>query len=449
MTLWRYKAVDARRGSAEVAVTTSGELAAASAAEVRASLRRIGLQVIDVRPVRSSAISARFLQDGTLLRPLRLAWHRHQQRRRKMLRAELYDGLATMLDAGLPLLEAVETLTGETPEDQGRRPQVFGLRIDSRRTMLMEVREALRSGRSLEEAFHEHGGWFDEAELAMIRAGQHNGDLAGVLRNLTDRHQRSGELGQKVTGALAYPAIIAMVGLGVVIFLSVKTLPDLVGILEQAEVAVPALTERVMAVGQFLYRGWWLVTGGLALALVLAIVLPSFLDRFSSHLDSRDAGRAPVRHRRWTVVPKVLRRVGVANISLRLSELIRTGVPMVEALRVLAPTARLPGTGHRLTRLLHQAADRVERGDDLAAAFDDPCWFEREYCRLLTIGQSTGELHELLDRIGRRYQRQAERLIDRLAALLEPAVLLALAVLIGIVVMAAILPLIRLQEVLG
>ena len=101
-----------------------------------------------------------------------------------------------------------------------------------------------------------------------------------------------------------------------------------------------------------------------------------------------------------------------------------------------------------MARQLHTAADRVERGDELAAAMDDEHWFDGEFRGLLAIGQATGELDSLLERIGRRYARQAERLIDRLAALLEPSVILTLAVLVGLVVMAAILPLLRLQEVL-
>ncbi|MCH8314446.1 MAG: type II secretion system F family protein, partial [Planctomycetes bacterium] len=87
-------------------------------------------------------------------------------------------------------------------------------------------------------------------------------------------------------------------------------------------------------------------------------------------------------------------------------------------------------------------------GDELTAALDDELWFDGEFRQLLAIGQATGELDSLLERIGRRYARQAERLIDRLAALLEPSVILTLAVLVGLVVMAAILPLLRLQEVL-
>ena len=94
------------------------------------------------------------------------------------------------------------------------------------------------------------------------------------------------------------------------------------------------------------------------------------------------------------------------------------------------------------------AADRAERGEELPRRWTTSGWFDAEFRRLLDIGQATGELETLLERIGERYARQARRLIDRLATVLEPAVILALADLVGMVVMAALLPLLRIREML-
>ena len=240
----------------------------------------------------------------------------------------------------------------------------------------------------------------------MIEAGQLSGTLPRVLRTLAERHERSGELSNKLISALAYPSIVAMVGLGVVIFLSVKTLPDLTQILTHAGIETPALTAKVMAFGQFL-AGHWLAL------IVLAIGVLGGLTVLS--------GLTAQRQMQWPdwlrrLYPKVLRRIAVSRVSLQLAELLRAGVPVVDALRVLAPTSSggggASGGGGSLARQLHTAADRVERGDELAAALDDEHWFDGEFRGLLTIGQATGELDSLLERIGRRYARQAERLID-------------------------------------
>ncbi len=259
MTVWRYTAVPLQR--AAQASARRGELAGESAAEVRASLRRIGLQVIDLRPLRRSATDQVTHNHLAWLRELhgsiRNSLEGYFRGRRRHERAELYDGLATMLDSGLPLLEAVDTIIGSTKR---RRCAV--------RSMLVQVREQLRGGSSLAEAITAHRSWFDAGEVAMIEAGQLSGTLPRVLSTLAERHERSGELSNKLIGALAYPTIVAMVGLGVVIFLSVKTLPDLTQILTHAGIETPALTAKVMALGQFL-AGHWLALIVLAVGVLV------------------------------------------------------------------------------------------------------------------------------------------------------------------------------------
>jgi type II secretory pathway component PulF len=417
MALWRYIAVAHADGGSH----QTGEMAGDSAAQVRASLRRIGLQVIDVEPIGARRFG--------LPTAIELGWlleivHRHLRSRRRLARSELCDSLATMLASGIPLLEAFDSLL-ESDRNRAR----------SMRTMLLDVRERLRGGESLSESMRKHISWFETTEIAIVDAGQHSGRLAEVLQSLADRNQHADELGHKLTGALAYPLLVAIVGLGVTVFLSVKTLPDLTAILVQARIPVPGLTQKVMGVGQLLAHHWWLL-GFLILAVpLLAIAARRILTRWPLWPSVADRLRM--------LQPKVVRAMAVGQFALQLAELLRSGVPMVDALRVLAPTTR----SSSLRSVVMNAADRLERGDDLASALSDDRWFDSEFRRLAEIGQTSGELDSMLARLGERYQRQAKRLIDRLAALLEPCVILALAALVGTVVMAAVLPLLRLQAV--
>ncbi len=432
MSLWRYTAVPMRGGAPGspgapgTASLQRGELAGQSGAEVRAALRRVGLQVVELRPARSRG-TIRAGASASIHSRARQALadtvHRHLRKRRRHQRAELYDSVSTMLASGLPLLEAADSLL-----------HTIGSRRGALRSMVAELREALRSGESLASAMRRHPAWFDACEVAMVEAGQHGGTLPDVLRGLAEDHERSGELGQRLSSALAYPAIVAMVGLGVVIFLSRKTLPALAGILTDAHIEVPALTRAVVAFGRVIAGNWALI-GFTAIGIVAAIALAPAA-----------ASRAGVKWPAWMrkVSPAVLRRMALGRLCLQLARLLGSGVPMVEALRVLAPT--VPGAA--LGRRVREGADRVERGEDLSAALDDEYWFDAQFRRLLEVGQASGELEPLLTRLGHRYERQARRLIDRLAALIEPCVILALAFLVGLVVMAAVLPLLRLQEIL-
>src|SRR5438477_1421866 len=412
MSLWRYTALAPGTGDAAIVNTRTGEISADSAAAVRASLRRIGLQVIDVKPVhrrnlfgaKAPAVFKIFLE----------VFQRHLRGRRRLESAEVFDSLSTMLSSGLPLLEAFDALIHA--RQRGRR---------SCRSMLMSIKERLRSGGSLGQAMREHPGWFDAAEVAIVDAGQHSGNLHQVLASLAERHQQAGDLGQKLIAALAYPFFVLLVGIGVAIFLSLKTLPELTKILSDAKVPIPALTARVMGVGQLLTHHWFIFAFTLLIILAAIPLLPGAIRRMPWEMPES------VRRMRW-LRPRVVRTIAVGGMALRLAQLVRSGVPMVDSLRVIAPTTR----HYTLRQELLMAADSVERGDELSEALDDEHWFDSEFQRLLEIGQTTGELDQMLQRIGDRYQRQAKRLIDRLAAMLEPIVILCLAVFVGTVVMA-------------
>ena len=423
MTVWRYTAVPLDgRGS----TLSHGELAGESAAEVRASLRRIGLQVIKLR----STSAVRLTGSPSIIRAavthLRGVADRHLRRRRASTRGDFYDSLATLLESGLPLLDALQTMS----ESHGRART-------PRSHLLADLRESVHAGSSLSDAVGRHAGWFDPPEVAMIAAAQQSGTLPGVLRRLSERQHRALELTHKLIAALTYPTIIAVLGLGVVVFLSIKTLPQLAQLLSDADVPVPGLTRAVIGFGSFLAGNW--------IAIALAIVVILMTARVIRSALARHRRSIPKWLTRWLPMNgfKVARRIAVADLSLRLAELSRCGVPLVDAMRISSSTVR----SLALRSQLNIACDRLQRGDELAAAFDDDAWFDSEFRRLLDIGQTSGELDSLLERIGQRYERQARRLIDRLAALLEPAVILTLAGLIGLVVMSAILPLARLQEI--
>ena len=421
MTVYRYKAVPLQP-SETPAGPLAGELAADSPAALRASLRRIGLQVIEARPARARTLR---VKPSGWSGPL-VHWLQSRARaRRADPKAELFDSIATMLEAGVPIVEAVSTLT------QGRAR-------GRARTMLVELRESLNNGQTLDDAMAGSLWWFEGAEIAMVRAARASGELPSVLRTLAERHQRAGTLSAKIVGALTYPAVVSCVGVGVVMFLSVRTLPDLVGILRDEGVAPPGLTLAIIATG----RGM-LAYG--PLLLLAAIALAAGGAALVSRLRRR-GWRAPARLR--ALLPAFARRALLARAWASLAELVRTGVPLVEALRITGPT--VSGLfGGSLRRELQEAAGSIERGSSLADALTDHVWFDAECRRLISIGENAGELSEVLQRLADRAHRAATRAVDRLASMLEPAVILILATLIGVVVMGAVLPIIRLQEIIA
>src|SRR5690554_1409323 len=196
----------------EPSVQRTGELAAESPADLRAALRGAGLQVIHLKQVRH----VHLFDKQSLLKPISERIKKHLRARRQAAKAELFDALSTMLESGLPLTNAIETLLESRSEEHSPL-----------RSLLSEFRGKLREGDPLSQAMTLRGDWFDTSEIAMVQAGQQSGELASVLRSLSARHQQAEALTQKLIAALAYPAVVSVVALAVVVFMSTRTLPQL------------------------------------------------------------------------------------------------------------------------------------------------------------------------------------------------------------------------------
>lgn len=408
--LFRYRAIDAATGG-----TRSGEQRGDSAYAVRASLRRVGLEVVHVEEVATHPtahnVLTHWFTEGLDARA---------RRRHRAAKADLCDGIATLAQAGIPLEQAVTALAAST------------VRTREERRMLTALRDRLREGVPFGTACAEHPRWFDALDLALIESGQHAGDLAGTLIALAQHHQRAGALGQRLFVALAYPAVLVAAGLAALVFMSHQTLPQLATMIIQARREPPWLTQMTIVAGQGLLL-WWPV--------LLALIAGGIIGARTLFARMRPDGRIG----RWwhgNPLARLLARMRVAELAATLARLRRSGMPLADALAVAARTS--PHRG--LRRLLDQALEAVRRGEDFSTAVAASPLLDPEFAQLLQLGERSGELTEMLERIAERYQRSAERASERLSAILGPAAILILAVLIGILVMAAVLPLMQIGD---
>jgi len=406
---WRYRAIE--RGTGRV---RNGEMSGDTPYTVRAALRRAGWEVERLEPigVRRSLPAA--------LRPVGGWWRGRQRHGRRLQRADLCDALAALLEAGLPLEQAVGSLA--TSRARGA-PE---------RRMLRALRDELRAGTALSEAAGHHDDWFDRLDVAMLASGQAAGELPRTLHDLGAFHQRGAALGHRLLMALAYPALLTVAALGVVAFISRSTLPQLLTMLTDADIPVPWLTAALVTVGRDLAL-WWPLAAGLVIVLILVgRVLAARVDP-----DSRAGALV-----HGNLVARARSRARVAQLSSVLARLLHSGVPLAEALEVAAATVGSP----RLRRLLDEGGQAVRRGQDLSTAMESSPLVDAEFAQLLRVGEQAGELATMLDRIAERYQRAAARSIERLGAVLEPVAIVILAALIGVVVLAAVLPLVAMGD---
>jgi type II secretory pathway component PulF len=408
--LFRYRAMESATGRIR-----TGEQDGESAYAVRASLRRIGLevlQVVDVTPGRTTT--------SAWLRPLIEARDARRRRLNRVAKADLSDGLATLILAGIPIEQAVASLASSQARPAGE------LRL------LRALRDRLREGTPFATACEEHPAWFDRFDVALLDAGQRAGELASTLQNLAQHHHRAGAFGQKVFVALAYPAVLVAAGLAALVFMSFQTLPQLVTMIEQGRHQPPALTTTVIALGQGLAT-WWpvVIAGGMAAVIGLRRLVLRVPPE--SRLGQRLHGNP---------LARMLGRIRVAHLAAALARLRRAGTPLAEALVIVADTI----SDRAVRTLILQAVEAIRRGEDLSTVIAGSRLLDPEFAQLLQLGERSGELTEMLERIAERYQRSADRAGDRLAAVLGPAAIIILAALIGTLVMAAVLPLMQLGD---
>lgn len=409
MSVWRYIAV--ADGSARA---SKGVISAPSLADARDSLRQAGMRPIRIRPAQVSGLGPRWCR-GALAAYLR--------RRRTAPKAEAFDALATLIRSGVTPLRALRVLAGS-------HAKTSGIALLAR-----TLADRVADGVPLSRAAGETPGWFDTAECAMLAAGEKAGELDAALTRLAERQARSHDLGSRLAGVMLYPMIVTVVGVGVAVYLSVRTLPQLAGVLSDAGVEVPALTSTVMRLGQGVAGNLPVLVAALVVITIAALFI-AFSRTFS------------LPHRALARTPRVFRRARTAESFLALAELTESGLTLVDAVRIVAPTSTGP-LGSALGKAWLGVADSVEQGVAFDAALDDPVWFTDEHRELLAAGSKAGELAATLRRLGERDQRSAHRLIDRAASLLEPAAILLLTVFVGTIVLAAVLPIVKLQEIIG
>jgi type II secretory pathway component PulF len=401
MAVFAYKALDLQERQ------LSGTLAADTAALARQMLRARGLAVAGIAEVRPDAGS---LPTRLGLAGLFRAAHRDEAT------VELWRNLAVLLQAGVPLAEALEVCL---------RQQSGGIQV-----VLRQVLEAVQSGQTLADALARHSRWFDALTLAVVQVGQRSGALATVLGELADYQGRRRAVVNRLSTALLYPAILCAVGTAVVIFLMGHVIPQLLEVLTAAGRELPVPTRMLKALSDGLVRTWPLLAGtAVMLAIALAVVRRTERGR---RVWERAALGVPI-------LGDLLRKAWIARISLMLATLLRSDVRFTEALRTVRQ-----GLPHRLYADQLAALERaIEAGAGLAAPLRQSRLMPPLVVHLLAVGQESGELPHMLDQLRSTYEQKVQLALARFLAVLEPALILILAVVIGFVVYATLLPILE------
>ena len=326
--------------------------------------------------------------------------------------------LATMVGAGLPLVSALD---------------VAAEQADSRRLreVLDEVREGIEAGGTLSDEMAKHPLAFSDLYVNTVHAGEVSGALERVLVYLADYLERELELIQRIKTTALYPSIVLVAAGLVGLFAVFVVLPMLVSLFAGLKVALPWPTRVLIWVSTTAQRFWYVVLA-IPIALIAAVITLSRTKGGRMFLD-RVLIRLPI-------IGRLVLKISLARFTRMFAMIIRSGVPLVEGMEVVARSA-----GNTVVAsAVEQASRSVKEGRPIAAALSRSPLFPPMVWRMVTVGEQTGALEQVLDKIADFYDREVNNTVQRFAAIIEPVMIVGVGGIVAFVAVAMLLPLWRL-----
>ena len=405
MPLFKYKALTT------AGETLDGQMEAASADEVIVKLQDQGYLPVEARRAEEGSASFSLASFG----------------RKKSLGNEqilqFTQQLATLLAAGQPLDRALGILL-ELPETAEARKVVE------------RIRESVRGGAPLSTALEEQHGLFSRLYVNLVRAGESGGGLDSALRRLADYLERSRELRGRVINALIYPVILVVLVGASILFLLIAVVPQFQEVFASLDADLAWYTKAVLAASNGIRRGWPLL---LAAALVLAWWLNG---RFA---DPAWRLRLDQRLLDWKLTGGLVARLDTARLARTLGTLVGNGVPLMNALNL----SRNVLSNRVLANALDAAATEVKSGSGLGYALGRQKLYPRLAVQMIQVGEESGELDTMLLKVADTFDIETRNAIDRLLAVMVPALTLVMTAVVGAVILSVLLPIYDMTGNLG
>lgn len=331
--------------------------------------------------------------------------------------------LATLIKAGIPLFESLTALIDQTENEALKRA-------------LTQVREQIREGSSFAKALEAHPSIFPPLYINMVRAGEASGMLQQVLERITSFLEAQAKLRGKVTSAMAYPALMALLGVSLVSVLMVAVVPNVTSIFASMDQALPWYTASLIFVSDILASYWWIF-----LALI-ALGIWSF----------RRWVRTPAGRLKWhamvlrmPIVGKLVRMIAIARFSRTLATLLGAGVALLGAMDIVK---NVLGNAV-LEKVVADAIGSIKEGQSIADPLKRSAQFPPIVTHMIAIGEKSGQLEEMLENVSNAYDLEVETRVQVLTSLLEPLMIVFMGGAVGFIAFSILMPLIQMSSFAG
>ena len=328
--------------------------------------------------------------------------------------------LATLVGAGLPLVECLNALIEQV--DSARQKRI-----------LSQVRERVVEGGTLADALKAHPRVFNELYVNMVRAGEASGALDIVLLRLADYTERAAQLRTKVRSALTYPTLMAIAGGSILLFLLSYVVPKITRIFQETQQSLPMMTLVLLAISGAAQRYWWLIVG-LTLAAVIAVRVSTRTPAGRLRFD-RTVLRLPY-------AGKLLKKVALARFSRTLSTLLDGGIPLLPSLDIVKNVV----TNTVLRNAIEDGRNSIREGHSVAEPLRKSGVFPPLLVHMIAVGEKSGELESMLARAADAYDNEVEASVNSLSSIMEPMIIIFMGAIVMFIVFAVMLPIFELNE---
>lgn len=327
--------------------------------------------------------------------------------------------MATLLGAGVPLVDALSAMVDQVEKERLKR-------------ILSDVKQKVNEGASLGDAFAAHTKVFGSLYVNMVKAGEHSGALDAVLNRLADFTEGQARLKQKILGTMMYPIIMMLLGSGILVLLMTVVIPKVTRVFDSVKQELPWTTKLLIGSADVL-RNWWFI-------ILPVLVFGSIA--FVAWTRSK-AGR-PVWDRwvlKFPIVGNLVRLITVARFARTLATLLRSGVPLLTAMDIVKAVM----TNSVMAEVVDKARESIREGESIAAPLKRSGEFPALVHHMVAIGEKSGQLEEMLLSIAGSYESQVDVRIGSLTSLLEPIMIVAMGGAIGFVAFSIIMPILQMN----
>ncbi|HEU0138439.1 MAG TPA: type II secretion system F family protein [Bryobacteraceae bacterium] len=329
--------------------------------------------------------------------------------------------LSTLLNAGVPLDRAL-SITSELTE----RPQF--------RFIVLDILRVLKSGKSLADSLSTHPAHFSQLYVNMVRAGEASGSLGVVFEKLSDFERTRDDLRNYIVSSMVYPALLAVVGLASILVLMYFVVPRFASVFEESRIEMPLPTKIMLETSRFVQAYGWI---GIA-SMVGVILAWSAYVRTSGGRLWWDRFRL-----RIPLLGDALRKAETARFARAMSTLIANSVPLVQSLSIASAILN----NSLIAGSLAQVAQGVKRGEGIAGPLKKTAQFPPLAGHLLSVGEETGQLHQMFSRMADIYDADTRAAIKRFTALFEPLIILVMGIMVGALILSMLLAITSINEV--